>query len=162
MKSPILRLANGYISGDIDIANQTIQYTTKPTLVSSLKGQGGADLDDLSGIGIPIKISGTFANPKYGMDLAALGSAMAKSKLTEKLGAQKGDAVGKLIGGDSAGAINSLLTKPSESKPTTTTESSTANTNGQSAEQTNTQPAPSAEDKAKEKAKKKLNKLLGL
>lgn len=162
MKAPILRLAKGDSRGDIDIANQTIQYTTKPTLVSSLKGQGGADLDDLSGIGIPIKISGTFANPKYGMDLAALGSAMAKSKLTEKLGAQKGDAVGKLIGGDSAGAINSLLTKPSESKPTTTTESSTANTNGQSAEQTNTQPAPSAEDKAKEKAKKKLNKLLGL
>lgn len=112
MKAPVLRLAKGDSRGDIDIGNETINYLAKPTIVKSLKGQGGADLDELSGIGIPVKITGTFASPKYGMDFAAIATALAQSKLLDKVGGEKGAAVKELInGGDKAKALEGLLNK---------------------------------------------------
>lgn len=112
MKAPILRLAKGDSKGDIDIGNETINYTAKPTIVKSLKGQGGADVDQLAGIGIPVKITGTFSQPKFGMDMTAVASGLAQSKLLDKVGGEKGAAVKELIGGDNkADALKGLLNK---------------------------------------------------
>lgn len=149
MKAPVLRLAKGDSRGDIDIANETINYLAKPTIVKSLKGQGGAELDDLSGISIPVKITGTFASPKYGMDFAAIGTALAQSKLLDKVGGEKGAAVKELInGGDKAEALKGLLNKK---KPAETAPAGTETTPAQPAEE----PKPLKEE-AKEKALKKL------
>ncbi|MES2182319.1 MAG: AsmA family protein [Pseudomonadota bacterium] len=151
MKAPILRLAKGDSRGDIDIGNETINYLAKPSVVKSLKGQGGADLDALAGFSIPIKITGTFSSPKYGMDFAAIGAAMAKSNLLDKVGGEKGAAVKELMGGgDKVDAIKGLLgkKKTDATTPAGTTEAAPAE-------------APkSAEDQAKEKAAQKLKKLL--
>ncbi len=57
IKAPILRITG---SGDIDIGNETLNYVAKPTVVASLKGQGGNDLDKLSGLTFPIKLTGSF------------------------------------------------------------------------------------------------------
>lgn len=168
MKAPVLRLAKGDSRGDIDIGNEKINYLAKPTVVKSLKGQGGADLDELSGIAIPVKITGTFSNPKYGMDFAAIGSALAQSKLLDKVGGEKGAAVKDLIGGgDKVDALKGLLgkKKPTDAAP------ATAPAAGTEAAPTGTEAAPaqpaapaeqpkSAEVIAKEKAEKKLKKLL--
>ncbi len=157
MKAPVLRLAKGDSKGDIDIGNEKINYLAKPTIVKSLKGQGGADLDELSGISIPVKITGTFSDPKYGMDFAAIGTALAQSKLLDKVGGEKGAAVKELIGGDKVEGLKGLLGKKKA------TETAPA---GADAGPTATEPAPpaeepkSAEDAAKEKAEKKLKKLL--
>jgi AsmA protein len=150
MKAPILRLAKGDSKGDIDIGNEKINYLAKPTVVKSLKGQGGADLDDLSGISIPIKITGTFAEPKYGMDFAAIGTAIAQSKLLDKVGGEKGAAVKELMGGDKVEGLKGLLGKKKGTEST-----SPAATDG------TTQAAPAEEPKSVEgKAEKKLKKLL--
>ena len=159
MKAPVLRLAKGDSRGDIDIGNEKINYIAKPTIVKSLKGQGGADLDELSGIAIPIKITGSFSDPKYGMDFAAVGSALAQSKLLDKVGGEKGSAVKELIGGENkADALKDLLgkKKSGETAPATapTDASSPAATSAPAEE------PKSAEDIAKEKAEKKLKKLL--
>lgn len=157
MKAPILRLAKGDSRGDIDIGKETINYLAKPTIVKSLKGQGGADLDSLAGFAIPVKITGTFSAPKFGMDFAAIGAAITKSTLLDKVGGEKGAAVKELIGGgDKVDALSGLLGKK---KAADTTEP-VAN-----AAPTETAPAPaeapkSAEEIAKEKAEKKLKKLL--
>ncbi len=136
--------------------------------MKSLKGQGGADLDELSGISIPIKISGTFANPKYGMDFTAIASGLAQSKLLDKVGGEKGAAVKELIGGgDKAEALKGLLgkKKPADTTPATTPATGTKAAPA-SAESAPSQPAApaeqpkSAEEIAKEKAEKKLKKLL--
>lgn len=112
MKAPILRLAKGDSKGDIDIGSETINYTAKPTIVKSLKGQGGADVDQLAGIGIPVKITGTFSQPKFGMDMTAVASSLAQSKLLDKVGGEKGAAVKELIGGENkADALKGLLNK---------------------------------------------------
>jgi AsmA protein len=147
MKAPILRLAKGDSKGDIDIGNEKINYTAKPTIVKSLKGQGGADLDELSGIPIPIKVSGTFANPKFGMDIAALATGLAKSKMLEKIGGDKGAAVQELIGGDNkVDALKGLLSNKKKS-----TDSKTEETDPASApEAAPKEEKKSVEDKAKE------------
>jgi len=161
MKAPVLRLAKGDSHGDLDIGNEKINYIAKPTVVKSLKGQGGAELDDLSGIAIPIKITGTFSDPKYGMDFAAIGSALAQSKLLDKVGGEKGAAVKELIGGgDKVDALKGLLgkKKPAEAAAASTTPTDSANPSAAPAAPA--EEPKSVEDKAKEKAEKKLKKLL--
>jgi len=154
MKAPILRLAKGDSFGDINIGNQTLNYTAAPTIVKSIKGQGGENLDELAGISIPLKISGTFADPKFGLDTQAIVTGLAKSKLLEKVGGEKGAAIQELIGGDNKiDAIKGLLGKK---KPADT--ASDATTTEPAAEGATTKAAPAekpetVEDKAKEKLK---------
>lgn len=156
MKAPILRLAKGDSRGDIDIGNETINYLAKPTIVKSLKGQGGAELDSLAGLSIPVKITGTFSAPKYGMDFAAIGTAMAKSNLLDKVGGEKGAAVKELIGdGDKTKALEGLLgkKKPADTAAAPAPADNTA---------TGTAPAEAPktpEETAKEKAAQELKKL---
>ena len=153
IKAPILRLAKGDSRGDIDIGNETINYLAKPTVVKSLKGQGGAELDALAGFSIPVKITGTFSNPKYGMDFAAIGAAVAKSNLLDKVAGDKGAAIKGLLGdGDKADALKGLLGKK-------TPEPATAPAKTETAPQQEAAPKP-AEVPAKEKAAQKLKKLL--
>ncbi len=155
MKAPILRLASGDNRGDIDIANETINYFAKPTIVKSLKGQGGADLDALSGIGIPLKITGSFSNPKFGMDFASLGTAITKSNLLDKVGGEKGGAVKELLGnGTKDNALKNLFDKKKPGESSLDANSGTTTT---------TVPAEvpkSNEDQIKDKATSKLKKML--
>jgi uncharacterized protein involved in outer membrane biogenesis len=153
MKAPILRLSKGDSKGDIDIGNEKINYVAKPTVVKSLKGQGGKELDQLDGVAIPIKISGTFANPKYGMDYAAVATALAKSNLLDKVGGEKGAAVKDLLGGgDKVEGLKGLLgkKKPADAAPAT---------DGSTPAAPAEEKPKSIEDKAKEKAADKLKKV---
>ena len=166
MKAPVLRLAKGDSRGDIDIGNERINYVAKPSVVKSLKGQGGAELDDLSGIAIPIKITGTFAAPKFGMDFAAIGAALAQSKLLDKVGGEKGAAVKELLGGDNkVDALKDLFGKKKKPAAATPAASADAEPTAPAADGATAVPAApaapveapkSAEDKAKEKLKKLL------
>ena len=158
MKAPVLRLSKGDSKGDIDIGNERINYVAKPTVVKSLKGQGGADLDSLSGLVIPVKISGTFANPKYNLDYAAVATALAKSNLLDKVGGEKGAAVKELLGGDKIEGLKGLLGKK---KPAVAVDpNAPAAADGTTAVPAASAEAPkSVEDQAKDKAKDKLKKL---
>ncbi len=160
MKAPILRLAKGDSRGDIDIGNETINYLAKPTIVKSLKGQGGADLDSLAGLSIPVKITGTFSAPKYGMDFAGIGAAMAKSNLLDKVGGDKGTAVKELIGGDKTEALKGLLGKKKPAETTTAPTTTDAATNDAAPAAPPPDETPKTpEEIAKEKAAKELKKL---
>ncbi|MFA6178904.1 MAG: AsmA family protein [Candidatus Methylopumilus sp.] len=151
MKAPLFRITG---NGDIDIANEILNYTAKPTVVASLKGQGGAGLDDLNGLTIPVKLTGTFAKPEYAIDFAALATALAQKKLLDGVGGTKGEAVKNLIGGNKEDALKSLLggkTKEPATPADTTSGAAAA------------QPVPEKKsESAEDKAKRKLNKLLGL
>ncbi len=86
-KSPFLRLSG---AGEIDIGNSKIDYVAKATVVASGKGQGGAELDRLAGITVPVKLSGTFDAPGYEVDYGAVAAGLAKSKVADKLGERLG------------------------------------------------------------------------
>ncbi len=111
MKAPLFRIAG---NGIVDIANETLDYLAKPTVVASLKGQGGADLQQLNGLTVPIKLTGTFNKPAYAIDFAGLATAIAKNKLLEGAGGAKGEAVKNLLDGNREDAVKSLLNKQSD------------------------------------------------
>ena len=153
MKSPLLRVTG---AGDIDIANETINYLAKPTVVASLKGQGGAGLEELNGLTVPVKLSGTFAKPSYGIDFAGLATAMAQKKVLDSVGGTKGEAVKNLMEGNKEDALKSLL----GGKKKTEQPAAAPAQDGQAAP---AQPTPEQKPATKEeKAKQKLNDLLGL
>jgi len=151
MKAPILRLAKGDSFGDINIGNQTLNYTARPTIVKSIKGQGGESLDELAGISIPLKITGTFSDPKFGLDTQAIMTGLAKSKLLEKIGSDQGAAVQELIGGDNKlEAIKNLLDKKKAA------ETPSPATDGATTKAAPTEKPATVEEKAKEKLKNLL------
>lgn len=94
MAAPLLRLAG---KGSANLINEELDYQLNTALVNTSKGQGGKEKDDLAGIEIPLKISGTMQKPKYSLDTKALlegqfkdkvesGKEKLKNKLLEKLG----------------------------------------------------------------------------
>jgi len=82
VKAPVLRIGG---AGDIDIGNSQLNYLAKATVVATSKGQGGADLDHLAGIVIPVKLTGPFDAPKYEIDYRALATDATKAKAKEKV-----------------------------------------------------------------------------
>ncbi|HWA36814.1 MAG TPA: AsmA family protein [Burkholderiales bacterium] len=82
LKAPLIRV-NG--AGAIDIGNSTMDYTVKAAVVASAKGQGGAGLEQLSGLTVPVKLSGPFDDLKYKVDYGAVAGNLAKSKIGEKV-----------------------------------------------------------------------------
>ena len=80
-KSPLLRIDG---KGDVDLRKDTIDYLITTELVSSLEGQGGKGRDQLSGVPIPVRVTGSLSNPSYRPDLEAALSAKTKAQLEEK------------------------------------------------------------------------------
>lgn len=88
--SPLFRLAG---NGEIDLVNETINYLASPTVVGTSKGQGGKGLEELAGLTIPIKLTGSLYAPKYKLDL--------QTALKQKAGDQlRGKVADKLLGGE--------------------------------------------------------------
>jgi len=115
MKAPIFRLGKGESKGTIDIGNETIDYLAKPTIVETSKGQGGKDVAELAGVSFPVKITGTFAAPKYKLDFASVAKQAAQSKLLEKAAGDKASAVKDVLKGDiKADTLKGLLGKKSK------------------------------------------------
>ncbi|ADJ28930.1 AsmA family protein [Nitrosococcus watsonii] len=79
-QSPFLRVKG---QGSANLVQENLDYQLKVAIVKTPKGQGGKSLAKLKGITIPIKISGTFTQPEYGIDLESLIKARA-GKLIEE------------------------------------------------------------------------------
>ncbi len=118
VKSPLLRI-NG--AGTIDLPKEGIEYGLKVSIVGTSKGQGGRNLSELEGLTIPVKITGSFDNPKPTVDLANLirdqASQEVKDKVADKLKDELGDELGGLLG--SALGTESNITPPPPEKETT-------------------------------------------
>jgi AsmA protein len=82
VKAPLFRITG---SGDIDIGASTINYTTKVAVVASAKGQGGAELEELRGLTVPVALTGPFDNLSYKVNYGAVAADLAKSRAGEKI-----------------------------------------------------------------------------
>ncbi len=80
-KSPLLRVDG---KGEVNLPNNSIDYLVITELVSSLAGQGGKSRDELSGVPIPVRVTGPLDKPSYRPDLQAAINAKAKAKIDEK------------------------------------------------------------------------------
>ena len=68
-KSPLFRIDG---KGTVDLVQQNINYLVTAFLVETTKGQGGAELSELKGLPIPVRIKGPFTNLDYGLDFGPL------------------------------------------------------------------------------------------
>ena len=62
MQSPALRIRG---QGKANYLDETVDFTLSTSVVGSLKGQGGKDVDELRDVTIPVNISGKWSEPKY-------------------------------------------------------------------------------------------------
>jgi AsmA protein len=88
-KSPVLRVQG---KGTANLVDESMDYRLMTTLVATGEGQGGRELQDLEGIPIPVRVTGTFNEPSYQVDLEAL----AQAALQGKAGEQKQKALEKV------------------------------------------------------------------
>ena len=79
-KSPLLRLGG---AGDINIADASINYLVKATVVNTSTGQEGKELAQLKGVTVPVRLSGPFDALAYQVNFAAIATDLAKAKLNE-------------------------------------------------------------------------------
>ncbi len=90
-KSPFLRVGG---EGTVDLVKRRLDYTVKATVANTGKGQGGADLEALSGVTIPVALNGPWDALDWRISWAdvALGSVQntLKNELEKKLGVGEG------------------------------------------------------------------------
>ncbi len=72
-KSPAFRIDG---KGQVDLVKQTINYLLTSYVVGTSKGQGGAELGELKGLPIPVRIKGTYTDLKYDFDEEAFRKAV--------------------------------------------------------------------------------------
>lgn len=156
MMSPLLRV-NG--KGNASLPKETIDYSLRVSIVGTSKGQGGKELEELKGVTIPVKITGTFDEPKPTVDLAAIVKEQAseelKAKAQEKIKDKLGDDIGGLLGGALGG-------KKATEQPAAETDADAGTESTPESEEATEQPPaeePSAEEKLKEDVKNKLKGL---
>jgi AsmA protein len=104
LASPLVRVTG---SGSLDIAQQTLELHLEPRAVASAQGQGGAN--DLSGIGVPLLVSGSWGAVSAGIDrdklqqlvtqraVGAVGDDITRG-IDDALGAGAGDIVRGALG----------------------------------------------------------------
>ncbi|MDZ4262944.1 MAG: AsmA family protein, partial [Pseudomonadota bacterium] len=75
-KAPFARI-NG--AGSIDLAQTTLDYMISAKIVGSAAGEGGADINALKGLTIPVRITGPFSAPRFDLQY----DEMLKDKLSQ-------------------------------------------------------------------------------
>lgn len=101
VKAPHIR-ASG--EGQVDLNTETIDYLVKARVVASGEGQGasGGGLGEIIGLTVPIRVSGTFKNPSYWVDLTEYVKMLGQAAIGAVGGVVEG--VGSLFkGGKKAG-----------------------------------------------------------
>lgn len=145
LKSPLLRISG---AGQASLPKETIDYSLKVAIVGSISGQGGKELSDLKGVTIPVKITGTFNNPKPTVDLASIVKDKAKQELKTKAEEKLKEKLGSDVGGLLGGALGSKSSTDSSEADSSVTDESTEEAPAE--EKT---PEKQLEDSVKEKLK---------
>jgi AsmA protein len=93
---PLVRMGG---HGDINIAEQSLNYVVEPKFVATLKGQG--DAGQRKGVLVPIKVTGSWHDPKFSPDLAGILSdpAAALESVNQIKQSIQEKGVGGLVGG---------------------------------------------------------------
>lgn len=89
MQSPLIR-ATG--RGSFNLVEESLDYLLEPVLIGDSGVQG---LDKLSGVAVPIRLSGNLYEPDYKVDVAAAILSSQKDLIDEK----KNELINKLLGG---------------------------------------------------------------
>ncbi|THF55617.1 AsmA family protein [Pseudothauera rhizosphaerae] len=103
MQSPLLRLGG---AGLVDIGANRIDYTLRATVVPTAEGQGGAGLDKLAGLTVPVRITGPLEGPSPQVQWSAVAGQAARSAIAERLE--------KKLGGSGESGKDGTAAKPED------------------------------------------------
>jgi len=81
VKAPLLRVEG---KGKVDLPAQSLDYLVTANIVETDEGQSGKEVQDLKGIPIPIKLSGTFDNIQWDYKWSIVAKAL-KDKLKKEV-----------------------------------------------------------------------------
>ena len=84
MRSPLLRVTG---DGKADLVKERLNYTAKARLVGNCAGQSSTD-QNLAGIDVPVRITGTFSKPKFNADLGGIISAVTQNRSRQRQASQ--------------------------------------------------------------------------
>ena len=79
--TPFLRVTG---SGTVDLVGEKLDYEVLPVVVATTKGQGGEGLEDLKGVKVPVRMTGSWASPVYTVDWATVLISTQGTKIEEK------------------------------------------------------------------------------
>ena len=82
IKSPFLRIGG---AGRFDIGRGRIDYTARATVIASAAGQGGAGLDALRGLAVPVELSGPFSAIDWKIQWSEIAASAVKGRIKDKL-----------------------------------------------------------------------------
>jgi AsmA protein len=82
MKSPFLRVGG---AGEVDLAEASLDYTVKASVVATATGQAGKALSEVRGLTFPVKLAGPFDDLKYSVDVGALATEAARSEIGRRI-----------------------------------------------------------------------------
>ena len=123
-------------SGSLNVASKTLDIRFTPRIDTN--AQGGGNTIGLSGIPIPIRISGTWANPQYGLDTSAV-----RAELTARARGTVADTIRDRVGGDVGGIIGDIVGGQRTKTPSAPAENGTP---------VEAEPEKSLEDELKDRA----------
>ncbi|MDP3702137.1 MAG: AsmA family protein [Hylemonella sp.] len=92
-KTPLLRLGG---AGDIFIAEDRLDYTARATVVPTLQGQGGPEMEQLKGLTIPVRLSGPYTAIAWKIDFGNVAGNRARELLDQRKGQLQQDAQKRL------------------------------------------------------------------
>ncbi|WJW75319.1 AsmA family protein [Thiohalobacter sp. IOR34] len=95
-KSPLLRISG---KGKIDLPGEQIDYLLTTKIVAALEGQGGAGLEKLKGLAIPLRIKGSFDAPRFNVELDKVLKKVVEKKVRQKLEKKLEDKLGDKLKG---------------------------------------------------------------
>ncbi len=81
IQAPFMRISG---LGQINLPKESLDYLVKTKIVGTAKGQGGQELKDLSGLTIPVKITGSWLEPDISLDLKSIFEQKAKAEIEQK------------------------------------------------------------------------------
>lgn len=88
-KSPLLRLGG---AGRVDIAEESLDYTLRVSVVGTLKGQDGRDLTALRGLTVPVRLYGPLKDLSYTLDWQGVAKDALKERALDELQRRLGGA----------------------------------------------------------------------
>lgn len=106
LNSPLVRVTG---AGSLDIGAQSLDLRLEPRAVASAQGQGGAT--DLSGVGIPLRLSGSWGSVSAGIDQEAVQRLVAQ-QARDAIAGDAGRALDDAVGGDAGALIRGALGLP--------------------------------------------------
>jgi len=81
IKSPLLRIRG---SGEVDLGAERLNYLARTTVVPTLKGQGGPELQALKGLTVPVRLTGPFSAIQWQVDSGALVAEFARKAIDDE------------------------------------------------------------------------------